>query len=357
MSLCLHVALPSKTTSIVFIHGLNGHPQETWSAKYVSTSNEPADRRTSESSGASSQARKGSVFNKFLKRTKTGHPVGLGDREMSIAHSTYTVDTTSGDTISPTTSPVEHPVDPLILSPTSTEQAATLQTPTSLRKKTFWPRDLLPQDIPNARILTFGYDAGLVKMSTTGKSAKLNFSQHAHDLCVTLNRGLADDIPVILCAHSLGGVLAKRVCFFPPACTEETLTIRQALWESRTDNNPLQQRLCNNTKAVMFFGSPHRGSSTAGWGEIGTKLVSVIKLDSAQHLVSSLRLDSEILDNIHSDFMKLLIEYVLLGSTTVAQCANEYSSMQRTVLGSHVSRGKADQPCVGQGECPDVSAN
>lgn len=34
----------------------------------------------------------------------------------------------------------------------------------------------------------------------------------------------------------------------------------------------------------------------------------MVKLDAAQHLVSSLRLDSEILDNIHSDFMKLLVE-------------------------------------------------
>jgi hypothetical protein len=32
----------------------------------------------------------------------------------------------------------------------------------------------------------------------------------------------------------------------------------------------------------------------------------MVKLDSAQHLVGSLNLNSEILDNIHSDFMKLL---------------------------------------------------
>jgi hypothetical protein len=56
----------------------------------------------------------------------------------------------------------------------------------------------------------------------------------------------------------------------------------------------------------MFFGSPHRGSNVAGWGDIGAKVAAMVKLDAAQHLVSSLKLDSEILDNIQSDFLKLL---------------------------------------------------
>jgi tetratricopeptide (TPR) repeat protein len=89
----------------------------------------------------------------------------------------------------------------------------------------------------------------------------------------------------------LGGVLVKR-----------------ALSESKSDlTNPKVQKLARLTKLVMFFGTPHRGSSTAGWGEIGTKILSMIKLDSAQHLVSSLKLDSEILDVIQSDFMQLIV--------------------------------------------------
>jgi hypothetical protein len=67
------------------------------------------------------------------------------------------------------------------------------------------------------------------------------------------------------------------------------------------------QKLIKQTKAIMFFGTPHKGSSTAGWGEIGTKIVSMSGLDSAQHLVASLKLDSEILDIIHADFIKLLV--------------------------------------------------
>ncbi|KAF2477726.1 TPR-like protein [Lindgomyces ingoldianus] len=268
--------------NIVFIHGLGGHPQNTWSCKYASPSQDASSRRSSADTG--STGRKGSMFNKFLpiKRTKTGMNTGLGDRTLSIAPSTYTMDTTS-ESISPRESnidPLSHEPEPII-SPTMGPMN---------HKKVFWPRDLLPKDFPNTRILTFGYDADLVSLTTTGARAKLNFTQHAHDLLVTLNRELDDEVPIILCAHSLGGVLAKR-----------------ALWESKTSPNPQLQKLANLTKVVMFFGSPHRGSSTAGWGEIGTKIASMVKLDSAQHLVSSLKLDSEILDNIHSDFMKLLI--------------------------------------------------
>jgi hypothetical protein len=67
--------------------------------------------------------------------------------------------------------------------------------------KVFWPRDLLPNDIPNARILTYGYDADVVTFSSSGNRSKLSFTQHAHDLMVTLDRELADDVCGHLCVE------------------------------------------------------------------------------------------------------------------------------------------------------------
>jgi hypothetical protein len=58
----------------------------------------------------------------------------------------------------------------------------------------FWPRDLLPKDFPDARIYTFGYDSKLVSLSSTGQRAKLTFTQHAHDLFVTLNQELDEEV-------------------------------------------------------------------------------------------------------------------------------------------------------------------
>lgn len=130
--------------------------------------------------------------------------MGLGDRTMSTAVSTYSLDTTS-DSLSPG----EVSVDPLTAEPES------MFSPTvpADKGKVFWPRDLLPKDFPNARVFTFGYDADLVSLTSTGQRAKLNFTQHAHELLVTLNLEFKGDTPVILCAHSLGGVLAKRVSY------------------------------------------------------------------------------------------------------------------------------------------------
>ncbi|KAF2739536.1 TPR-like protein [Polyplosphaeria fusca] len=264
--------------NIVFVHGLGGHPQRTWSAEFNGAIAEPEERKSSTDTTPS--IRKGSALGlgRLLKRNKTGVPMGLGERSMSAV---------SMDTTSESLSPGEVTGDPFHAEP---ESSTSPGIPKS-KGKVYWPRDLLPGDFPNARILTFGYDSKLVTLTSTGQRAKLTFTQHAHDLFTTLNQALDDETPIILCVHSLGGVLAKR-----------------ALWESRTATNPEMQKLIKLTKTVVFFGTPHKGSSKAGWGEIGTQIVSMVRLDSAQHLVSSLKLDSEILDIIHSDFLRLLRE-------------------------------------------------
>ncbi len=40
------------------------------------------------------------------------------------------------------------------------------KTWTSPRSDTYWPRDFLPADIPNARILTYGYDFSIASFAT-----------------------------------------------------------------------------------------------------------------------------------------------------------------------------------------------
>lgn len=52
-------------------------------------------------------------------------------------------------------------------------------------KDILWPRDLLPADVPNARILTFGYDADVVKR---GSDAQVAMESYAADLCDALAR-------------------------------------------------------------------------------------------------------------------------------------------------------------------------
>lgn len=107
-------------------------------------------------------------------------------------------------------SPAEILEDPMSFEPES------LQSPTtppglSSKDKVFWPRDLLPNDFPDVRIFTYGYDSRLASLSSTGARGTWNITQYANDFLVRLNQELEDNVPVIICAHSLGGVITKKV--------------------------------------------------------------------------------------------------------------------------------------------------
>lgn len=53
-------------------------------------------------------------------------------------------------------------------------------------KSILWPRDLLSADVPNARILTFGYDADVAKLGAEVTNGTME--SHAADLCEVLAR-------------------------------------------------------------------------------------------------------------------------------------------------------------------------
>lgn len=74
----------------------------------------------------------------------------------------------------------------------------------------FWPADFLPKDIPNARILTYGYKADIVSGFFQANN-KNSLSQHSRDLSVKLEREIENQHPIIFVAHSLGGIIIKDV--------------------------------------------------------------------------------------------------------------------------------------------------
>lgn len=60
-----------------------------------------------------------------------------------------------------------------------------------------------------------------------------------------------------------------------------------------------------STKAILFLGTPHRGSGKAGIAEVVRKIVSVSGFDTTNQNIRSLQIDSTELELIHELFMRL----------------------------------------------------
>lgn len=122
--------------SIIFVHGLRGHPRETWE--------DSPDRLDGDESPKTPNKRK-----------------SLG-RILKWKRSAKEPDTHDGDT-------------------------------TSLNK-VFWPADFLDDDLPTARVWTYGYNADVIGMFEANNTNSV--SQHGRDLSVKLERDIQNEVGV-----------------------------------------------------------------------------------------------------------------------------------------------------------------
>jgi hypothetical protein len=74
----------------------------------------------------------------------------------------------------------------------------------------FWPKDLLPKDCKDTRILTWGYDSRVTKWYN-GPVNRSGIFSHAQDLVCALAGERKLNRPVVFVAHSLGGLIGKEV--------------------------------------------------------------------------------------------------------------------------------------------------
>ena len=127
--------------------------------------------------------------------------------------------------------------------------------------KAFWPKDFLPLDIPEGRVLNFGYNAVATFGNTTA-----DIVDHAKDLLSSLVDKREEEPektrPIIFIAHSLGGIVVKQVCVY---------TSISAL-KNYIDTFRLCSQLGSNLSTLL--------SSTIRWGSsfLGRRIVVVIKL-------------------------------------------------------------------------------
>ncbi|XP_075991078.1 protein SERAC1 [Anticarsia gemmatalis] len=111
-----------------------------------------------------------------------------------------------------------------------------------------WPRDWLPKDCCNLRILGVNYWSSLSEWLERCPSQSADICKRASDMVPALiDAGVGiKDTGVVWLAHSMGGLIVK-----------------QALVESSQSNDDELKRLSENTKAVLFFSTPHKGSALA----------------------------------------------------------------------------------------------
>ncbi|KAL9102394.1 MAG: hypothetical protein Q9163_002460 [Psora crenata] len=151
----------------------------------------------------------------------------------------------------------------------STSRTKNKQTYTSSQQQqTFWPQDYLSKDVSQARVWTYGYNAdvigGLFKANN-----KTSVSGHGRDLAVRLEREIDD----------------KALC--------------------------RSKAYCQRTRLIVFLGTPHRGSERADWGKIASNLARLVLQDSNKKIVKALEVDSEVLDNIHEQFMDIVSKHCI----------------------------------------------
>ncbi|TGJ79046.1 hypothetical protein E0Z10_g9716 [Xylaria hypoxylon] len=208
---------PSKAeVDIILVHGLGGHPRETWTHR--------------------------------------------GDHEISedIADDASQVDEL-GDSIFNDPDQEEEPYNPddpfgfgaprksRRLNPGSGLYSAASEPQHSV----YWPRDLLPDSAPYARILTYGYDTK-AKGANSQSTSETALKDVAWDLLVSLEtyRRDAEPTPVVFIAHSLGGSVVKEM-------------LRRAA--SHRSRHPHLYQIFKSTVGVIFFGTPHGGADPRGF--------------------------------------------------------------------------------------------
>ncbi|KAI0407382.1 hypothetical protein F4802DRAFT_605555 [Xylaria palmicola] len=189
---------PPPTVNIVFVHGLRGHPRETWESRSQSPMYEAR--------------------------------FGVADRSSPVQKS----------------------------------------------ELIYWLADLLPSEVPGAKIWTYGYNADVIGGLFQANN-KNSILQHGHDFMVKVERDLKDELPTIFVAHSLGGLVVK-----------------------------VYNRFLRRIRAVVFCGTPHRGSNLATWSKLATNLVNLAFVDVNSTLLSDLQVDSQVLDLIQDDFLNIV---------------------------------------------------
>lgn len=153
-----------------------------------------------------------------------------------------------------------------------------------------WPKLLLAAKLPNARLLTYGYDAYVLRKRIV--SSRNRLIDHAKNLLndLTDNREVEDAVsrPLIFVVHSMGGLICK-----------------EAVQQSRDNPDLHRQDLFKSVKGIVFIGTPHQGSWMASWASIPASAVGLLK-STNKSLLEILQTENQLLESVHLKFLAMI---------------------------------------------------
>ncbi|KAK2864338.1 hypothetical protein Q7C36_003492 [Tachysurus vachellii] len=154
-----------------------------------------------------------------------------------------------------------------------------------------WPKSWLAADCPNLRVLSVDYDTHLSdwRAKCPAENQRKSLAYRSEELLKKLKVAGVGERPVVWVAHSMGGLLVKKM-----------------LLDASKD--PELSSLVKNTKGVLFYSVPHRGTFMAEYS------VNVRYLLFPSIEVKELCKDSPALRELNANFLNIAkdIEFKVL---------------------------------------------
>ncbi|KAF4418794.1 Protein SERAC1 [Colletotrichum fructicola Nara gc5] len=191
-----------------------------------------------------------------------------------------------------------------------------------------WLRDFLPTDLPNARVLCWGYDANT--HSNSGVSIQYLYD-HARELVADLarKRGLTKsrERPIIFVVHSLGGIVVKSALIHSDTAREGALAEHRSIKTS--------------THGILFMGTPHQGGNGVQLGRVLVNVASIF-VSANDRLLRHLERDSEWLQQQLGQYGPISRDFVTKFAYEVFETPTPLGKITVVPRASAVVPGQAD---------------
>ena len=161
-----------------------------------------------------------------------------------------------------------------------------------------WLRDLLPNVLPNSRIMSYGYNVNVFDHGGHGVNQQSVYD-HARTLIsdLVLKRQLTETErrPIIFVVHSLGGIVLKAGLIHSDSC--------------RTGSLGSHHAIATSTHGIIFMGVPHQGGNGVALGKSLVNIASsVVKADT--RIMKDLERDSQLLSTQLGQYQAISGQFV-----------------------------------------------